>query len=152
MREAHVPAEHPEAQQAPRFPPPDEHARRPGDPEVAPSPRSRPPVRLIHPVRDRATFAALARSRPVRRGPISVRCVRVAPDGPPQVAYAVGRAVGGAVRRNRARRRLRAAVRAGTPGLAPGAAYLVGAGPEAVTMPFPELEGAVTELLQREVP
>ncbi len=152
MREAHVPAEHPEAQQAPRFSPPDEHARRSGDREVAPPPRSRPSLRLIHPARDRATFASLARSRPVRRGPISVRRVRISPDGPPQVAYAVGRAVGGAVRRNRARRRLRAAVRAAAPSLAPGAAYLVGAGPEAVTMPFPELEGAVAELLHHEVP
>jgi ribonuclease P protein component len=152
MREAHVPAEHPEAQQAPRLSPPDEHARRPGDPEGAPPARPQPPVRLIHPVGDRATFAALARARPVRRGPISVRRIRVAPGGPPRVAYAVGRAVGGAAVRNRARRRLRAAVRAGAPGLAPGAAYLVGAGPEVVTMPFPQLEAAVAELLRREVP
>ena len=152
MREAHVPAEHPEAQQAPRFSPPDDHARRSGDPEVAPPPRSRPSVRLIHPVRDRSTFAALARSRPVRRGPISLRRVRVGGEGPPQVAYAVGRSVGGAVRRNRARRRLRAAVTAGAVELVPGQAYLVGAGPEAATMPFPELEAAVDELLRREAP
>ena len=62
----------------------------------------------------------------------------------------MGRAVGGAVRRNRARRRLRAAVRAGARGLTPGAAYLVGAGPDAVTMPYPELEAAVAGLLHRE--
>jgi ribonuclease P protein component len=43
------------------------------------------------------------------------------------------------VARNRVRRRLRAAVRACAAQLAPGATYLVSAGPEAVTMPFTEL-------------
>jgi ribonuclease P protein component len=60
----------------------------------------------------------------------------------------VGRVRGSAVRRNRVRRRLRAAVRrAEARGeLAPGS-YLVGAGPEVVTMPFTEVEHTLGELL-----
>jgi ribonuclease P protein component len=58
------------------------------------------------------------------------------------VAYAVGRAVGGAVVRNRLRRRLRAAVSELGPTLRPGA-YLVGAAPEAVSLPFGELKSMV---------
>jgi ribonuclease P protein component len=60
----------------------------------------------------------------------------------------VGRVGGSAVRRNRIRRRLRAAMRQAeargdvTPG-----SYLVGAGPEVMTMPFPELEHTLAELL-----
>lgn len=55
------------------------------------------------------------------------------------MAYGVGRATGGAVARNRARRRLRAAMHECEGQLAPGAAYLVTAGPEALTMPFGQL-------------
>jgi ribonuclease P protein component len=49
------------------------------------------------------------------------------------VAYAIPRAVGGAVERNRLRRRLRAVVRELEPELVAGGAYLVGAGPAAMT-------------------
>ena len=49
-------------------------ARRPGGPQVAPPPRPQAPLRLIRPVRDRATFEALARAAPGReRGPVSLR-------------------------------------------------------------------------------
>lgn len=68
---------------------------------------------------------------------------------PPRVAYAVGREVGGAVTRNRVRRRLRASVAEHRAELRPGAAYLFGAGREAATVPFAELEAAVGELLAR---
>jgi ribonuclease P protein component len=68
-----------------------------------------------------------------------VRVVATTESGPPHVAYAVGRTVGSAVARNRARRRLRAAVRDQADGLRPGAAYLVGASREVVSMPFAEL-------------
>jgi ribonuclease P protein component len=68
-------------------------------------------------------------------------------DIPPRVAYAVGRKVGGAVTRNRVRRRLRASVARYRSHLRPGAAYLFGAGREAATAPFAELEVAVGELL-----
>jgi ribonuclease P protein component len=60
---------------------------------------------------------------------------------PPRVAYAVGRGVGGAVVRNRLRRRLRAVVT--ELGLRPGA-YLVGAAPEAVDVPFGVLRAMVS--------
>jgi ribonuclease P protein component len=63
------------------------------------------------------------------------------------VAYAVGRKVGGAVSRNRVRRRLRASVALHRTYLQPGAAYLVGAGREAATVSFAELDAAVGELL-----
>jgi len=64
----------------------------------------------------------------------------------PRVAYAVGGA-GTAVARNRVRRRLRAAVARAEDVLAPGGAYLVSAGQEAVTMPFEELAETVAELV-----
>jgi ribonuclease P protein component len=60
----------------------------------------------------------------------------------------VGRADGAAVRRNRIRRRLRAAVRrVEARGDLPAGAYLLAAGPEVLTMPFPELEARVDELV-----
>jgi ribonuclease P protein component len=68
-----------------------------------------------------------------------VRVVAAAESGPPRVAYAVGRTVGSAVARNRTRRRLRAALRDQADALRPGAAYLVGASREVVSMPFAEL-------------
>jgi len=55
--------------------------------------------------------------------------------------------VGNAVRRNRLRRRLRAAVAGASDAMAPGA-YLFGAGPEAVTMPFAAIEHEVRELVE----
>jgi ribonuclease P protein component len=67
--------------------------------------------------------------------------VRVVPGevgGPARVAYAVSGA-GNAVARNRLRRRLRAAVGRSEADLAPGAAYLVSARRDALTMPFDAL-------------
>ena len=60
----------------------------------------------------------------------------------------MGRTGGGAVSRNRIRRRLRAAVRQAEArgDLAPGA-YLFGAGPEVVTMPFTDARDTLAELL-----
>ena len=68
-------------------------------------------------------------------------------DGPPRVAYAVGRPVGNAVERNRVRRRLREAVRAHAELLQPASAYLVGAGPEARDMSWEALCEAVRRAL-----
>jgi ribonuclease P protein component len=141
MREADLPAEHPTPQEAPRISPPNVHPRGSGDPEGPPPSRSGPSLRLTGRVRDHATFAALSRARPRHSGPVTVRSVATAPDQPAQVAYAVSRRVGGAVARNRLRRRLRAAVASRE--LAPGRAHLVAAGPEALTMPFAELDAAV---------
>jgi ribonuclease P protein component len=70
-----------------------------------------------------------------------------ADDGYPRVAFAVGRRVGGAVERNRLRRRLRAIVSEAAPGLRPGA-YLVAAGPDAASLPHPELQAAVIDALE----
>ncbi|MDQ3943735.1 MAG: ribonuclease P protein component [Actinomycetota bacterium] len=82
-----------------------------------------------------------------RRGPVSLACLPGEEHIPPRVAYAVSRKVGGAVTRNRVRRRLRASVARHRSNLRPGAAYLFGAGREAATVPFAELEAAVGELL-----
>jgi ribonuclease P protein component len=75
-----------------------------------------------------------------------VRCAPERTGTPPRVAYGVGRDIGGAVARNRVRRRLRAAVAACEARLADGTAYLVSAGPEALTMPFSELVTQLGEL------
>lgn len=98
-------------------------------------------------VRDRSTFVDLRRrGRRVRRGPVSVTFVADGPNGPPRVAYAVGRRVGSAVRRNRLRRRLRAVVADLAPEMRPGA-YLVGAAPAAADLPFGELKAVVSQAL-----
>jgi ribonuclease P protein component len=68
-----------------------------------------------------------------------VTCAPAGNDGPPRVAYAVGRRVGGAVARNRVRRRLRAVVAAEAAVLAPAHVYLVGAGPAAAKTSYREL-------------
>jgi ribonuclease P protein component len=149
MREAHVPAQQPEAQEDPRFPAPDAHARWSRGAQVAAVPGPQAALRLIWRVRDRATFDALGRVPPLRRGALWLRSARIdAADTPPRVAYAVGRSVGNAVARNRVRRRLREAVREAAAGLRPGRAYLFGANPEAVTMPYGELVSTVEQLLR----
>jgi ribonuclease P protein component len=56
--------------------------------------------------------------------------------------------VGNAVERNRVRRRLRAAVRAHAELLAPGDAYLVSAGREALNVTYPTLSAAVAQALR----
>jgi ribonuclease P protein component len=77
-----------------------------------------------------------------------VRLRRGDPDLPPQVAYAIPRAAGGAVARNRLRRRLRAAVHELESELVPGGAYLLGAGPAAVTTSPADLRDALRILLR----
>jgi ribonuclease P protein component len=85
----------------------------------------------------------------LRRKGFWLRTVRSGPaEDPPRVAYALGRSVGGAVLRNRIRRRLRAAVRDCAGALEPGRAYLFGARPDAASMPYRELVGAVEHLLR----
>ena len=93
---------------------------------------------MVRRIQDRATFESLRRSgRRARRGPVTVTYVPDVVSSEARVAYAVGRRVGGAVVRNRLRRRLRAAV-AGMAALEPGA-YLVGADPGAVGLPYDDL-------------
>jgi ribonuclease P protein component len=148
MREAHVPTQQPEAEEAPRLPIAYAYPRRSGraqDPSPA-GPYA--PLGLIRRVRGRATFAALARAERHSRGTITLRCLREPGSTPPRVAYGVGRTVGGAVARNRGRRRLRAAVAANEARLLPGAAYLVSVGPEALTMPFDTLVDTLAALFE----
>jgi ribonuclease P protein component len=102
---------------------------------------------MVWRVRDRATFAALRRSkRRVRRGPITVTWAPGDPADPPRVAYAIGKRVGGATVRNRIRRRLRAIVRDLRSALVPGA-WLISAAPEVANLSYPELKTAVAEAL-----
>lgn len=148
--ETHVPAQHSQAEEEARLSGADAHR---GGSAAAPGPaasRPRPPVGLIGRVRDRATLAALAGARGVRRGPVAVACLtgdnlpaRARTADGPRVAYAVGRRVGSAVVRNRVRRRLRAAVCVHASLLEPGAAYLVSAGPAAARLEYQDLEEAV---------
>jgi ribonuclease P protein component len=148
MREADLPAEQPEAQEEARIPVADAHprgARRSEDPSPA---RPRPAVGLIWRVRGHAAFRDLARAPVRRHGALSARLVPGDPGTPPRVAFAIGRPVGGAVARNRLRRRLRAALRALQPELVPGGAYLVGAGPAAVTATPAELRDALRAVLR----
>ena len=79
------------------------------------------------------------------QGPVTVRVVPGESESPARVAYALSGA-GNAVARNRLRRRLRAAVGLAEPELAPGAAYLVSARREALTMPFDALVDTLTGL------
>ena len=83
----------------------------------------------------------------MRSGPLTVTWVPDGPEGPPRVAYAIGKRVGGAVERNRLRRRLRSLVVELAPQLGSGA-YLIGAAPEAVSMTHGELQSSLTTALQ----
>jgi ribonuclease P protein component len=145
MREAHVPAEQQKAQEATRVPIAYAIPRRSGGAQGPTPARPHAPVGLIWRVRDRATFAALARAERHVQGPITVRVVPGKAEGPARVAYALSGA-GNAVARNRLRRRLRAAVGCSEAELMAGGAYLVSARREALTMPFDTLVGALAAL------
>lgn len=147
--EAPLPAQHAQAKEDARLPRADADrggARRPARPAAQGAGSAQ---RVIERIRDRATFALLARGERRRRGPLVV--VRAwdltAPKAPPRVAFRVGRRVGGAVARNRVRRRLREVVRREADRLDVGAAYLVVAGPGAAECSFAELEAALSEAL-----
>lgn len=145
MREAHVSAEQPEAEEASRLPGPYAKPRRSGGAQGPAPARPYAPLGLIRRVRDRATFAALAGAGRHVRGPIVVRFVAGEGEGLARVAYSVS-GTPNAPARNRLRRRLRAAVADLEPSLRPGGAYLVSARREAMTMPFGELVEALTDL------
>ena len=146
MREAHVPAEQPKAQEEARLSAPDEGPGRSGRPQGPASAGPQASVGLIWRVRDRGTFEALGRAPSRAVGPVRLRSVATSP-GPPRVAYAVGRPVGNAVERNRLRRRLRAVVREHAGMLRADTAYLLSAGPRAAAMSPGELSSAVSRLL-----
>jgi ribonuclease P protein component len=102
-------------------------------------------------VSDRATFGSFSSAPRVRRGAITVRYAPARGDGPPQVAFAIGRNVGGAVQRNRIRRRVRAALAEIAGELDPGGAYLVGASVDAMTLPFASLRDQLSAAAQAAV-
>jgi len=69
-------------------------------------------------------------------------------EGPPRVAFAIGRRLGGAVARNRLRRQLRAAFSAAaTEGRLPAGAYLAVAREPAMSAPFSQLSADVATCL-----
>jgi ribonuclease P protein component len=147
MREAPVPTQQPQAQEDARLPSPHAHPRRPSR-HQGPAPAGpQPALGLIRPVRDRATFDALARARGRAGGVVTLRYVPGDPGDPPRVAIATGRSIGGAVTRNRVRRRLREAVRAHRDELV-GGAYLFGGERAVATVPFGELRDAVGGLIR----
>ena len=147
MGEANLSAEEPQAFAEARLSPSDVHARRKSRDQGSTAQGPTPPLGLIGPSVDRATFVALRRSgRRVRRGPITVTFLAGDPAEEVRVAYAVGRRVGGAVQRNQLRRRLRAAVAELGQQLRPGA-YLMGAGPEARSLSYEELKASLKEAL-----
>ena len=101
-------------------------------------------------ITDRRTFSALRRDgRRARSGPIALTWLPAPagqPSTPPRAAFAVTRPSGGAVARNRIRRRLRAALRElRAAGALPDGTYLVSAGPDARTLPWPELVARLGE-------
>jgi ribonuclease P protein component len=79
-------------------------------------------------------------------------CCPSAIEGPPRVAFAVGKRSGGAVERNRIRRRLRRVVADHAERLLPNYQYLVGSGPEALSVSTTELTAAWLHLLDRAHP
>ena len=143
MREADLPAQQSETQEEARFPTPYAQPRGSRGAQVAPQPRPRQALGLIHRVRSRATFAELSRARPRRHGAVWIRQVRLNDGRPPQIAYSVSRAVGNAVVRNRIRRRLRAIIAARATTLSDGHGYLVGVTPGASDQTFGELSHSI---------
>lgn len=104
-------------------------------------------------VSDAATFRELRRSgRRVRSGPVTVTWLPEPAEGPPRLAFAIGRPVGNAVVRNRLRRRFRALFTELAPELRPGT-YLVSAGPAAAPLDYGDLRRtlwtALAELAER---
>jgi ribonuclease P protein component len=148
MREADLPAEPAEAQQEARISSTDADPRGSQRAEDASSARTRSALRLIWRVRGHGAFRDLARVPARRHGALGARLLRGDPEQPPSVAFAVPRAVGGAVQRNRLRRRLRATVRELESELVPGGAYLLSAGPAAMSTTSSELRDSLRTALR----
>lgn len=148
-RETHVSTKQPEAQEDSRLPSAHADEGRPCRPEGPQEAWSSTPVSLIWRVRDRDTFGRLARARPWRRGPITIRVVRThGENDPPRVAYAIGRKSGNAVVRNRLRRRLRSAMSDTRGILKPGHSYLVSASSGAAGLTYSDLVFRVSEAVR----
>lgn len=148
-REAHIPAQHPSPSQEARVPQPHEHSRRSCRAQEPPRQGPRPPVGLIHRIRDRHAFARLtARGSRIRRTALWCTWCPEPESSATSVAFAFGRAYGPAVARNRIRRRLRAILRdldQATP-LPPGL-LLFGGKPQLTELTFDQLTAETTLLL-----
>ena len=149
MSEAHVPAQHPPARQAPRVPPPDGDPGGSGDPQGPPAQGPPAAVGLTRRIRRRATFHRFRdEGEHIRLGSLWVSVIADPAAAPPHVAFALGRRIGGAVTRNRLRRRLRALVAEVAPQLPPGW-YLVGVTSAAAPEPFAALQEQLRSLPDR---
>lgn len=151
-REAYIPAQHPSSSEEARLPCPHEHPRRPRRAQEPSRQGPRPPVGLIHRIRDRHAFRRLAaRGSRIRRTALWCTWCHEPESTGTSVAFAFGRASGPAVARNRIRRRLRAILRdidRADP-LPPGL-LLLGGKPQAIELTFDELR-AETMVLIREI-
>jgi ribonuclease P protein component len=146
MSEANISTKQPQTGQAARISSSNVDPGRASDPQGSATEGPPAPVGLIWRVERRDTFEALRGGRRCRQGPLSVAWVPGDPSEPPRVAYAIGRKVGGAVDRNRLRRRLRTVIRELRDTLRPGA-YLVGAGPSALALSYPQLRTVALKAL-----
>ncbi len=159
VSEAHLPAEQPQASQAPRVPSPhvDESRSRGAR---RPAPQGPAPAVGLSRLHGRSSHAAVRRhGRRVRSGPLSVTVLFASPAqdrARVEVGWAIGRRVGTAVTRNRLRRRLRALLadeHRVTP--LPSGAYVVAVDPSAAGLTYAGLSGHVHELavaVRRAVP
>jgi ribonuclease P protein component len=101
---------------------------------------------VLERIRERAVFERFRREgRRFRHGCVWVSFIPD-PDGPPRVAFALGRSLGTAPVRNRARRRLRAVLEARRLTL-PGGWLLVGASPAITRSTFQEIECDIDAIL-----
>jgi ribonuclease P protein component len=109
--EAHLPAEQPGPQAAPRVPQPHGDSRRPQGAELAPGARPQEAERLTT-LKKRADFlAANAGLRTTTPGFVLLVRDRKDSDASMRVGFTVTKKIGGAVVRNRMKRRLRALAR-----------------------------------------
>jgi len=148
--EAHLPAEQPGPQAAPRVPPPHGDGRRPQGAERAPGARPQEAERLTT-LKKRADFlAANAGLRTTTPGFVLLVRDRKDSDASMRVGFTVTKKIGGAVVRNRMKRRLRALAREIIPikGLA-GADHVMIGRAKGIERDFGQLRSELSQALDR---